>query len=494
MSANASGVAIPPPPGGHGGMDRGRANSALSGRLRAASEMMREGVISKEENAMMKQLILNNTSDPSFREQFDIARKTKDPEAIRRLFKNHNSDGGSNGHHMTSSGSHGSLSQAFINDSIMMDLTDMSLGDVDDFSSFLDDFSADPIMQHPTAASASLQPTAASAPQPQYFGATARPPHTAADTQQGPGHQQRHSVGFVTEFGAQMAAPTKTNQGRPEYTRKRQASRSAPGPVVAKINANSAGSAAIAPSAAGPNAGRERVGSRPVDLHTASSAAAAVGLTAARGRAPTYTRANAQQRSSHPGIKSEATSPYAASPANASSAPSAASAAAAAMRGRAAGPSRVGGAAPRMNPMYHHQHGMVASHVVGRPGLGSSAAHVRLGSPSGSSAAGDDEEDEERSGIAKTRKNERERKRRLAVTQGFDELYKLLKSLEEERHSTGTIDKSPERLSILSTSKLDKASILRNSIDKIRSLEGEVVGLRKENDRLSHLIQQRHKR
>mmetsp|Transcript_860 Transcript_860/g.1979 ORF Transcript_860/g.1979 Transcript_860/m.1979 type:complete len:489 (+) Transcript_860:733-2199(+) len=475
------GVAIPPPPvagSGSGSMERTRSNSAaLSGRLRAASEMQRQGVISKEEKAIMKSLILNNISDPHFREQFDLARKSNDPEMIRRLFKNNNS-------------------QPLMNDSIMMDLTDMTLGDVDDFSSFLDDFN-DPLIP-PT--SVTPNPTT-----PAYFGsATARPPTMDHHHQQHQQHQQqqqqqhhlhqhhpqqqqqhRHSVGFVTEFGAQMAAPTKTNQGRPEYTRKRQASRSAPGQVMTKVNANSAGSAAVPPNGAGPGMGRERVGSRPIDLHTASSAAAAVGLTPGRGRpmSQAYPRPNTHQRASHVGIKVEDS------------------------RGVHPMPSAVAPAMPYSNtsissmhqrsspamPMY--QHGMVSSHIVGRPGMGDPAARLKVGASPSSSAMGDDDDDDDRSGIAKTRKNERERKRRLAVTQGFDELYKLLKRLEEERQSSGIpVGKDPERMSILGTSKLDKASILRNSIDKIKTLEVEINDLRKDNDRLNQMIQAHHKR
>jgi len=85
-----------------------------------------------------------------------------------------------------------------------------------------------------------------------------------------------------------------------------------------------------------------------------------------------------------------------------------------------------------------------------------------------------------RQGQAKSRKNERERKRRLAVTQGFDELYKLLKTLEEE----GTNDDTP----IITTSKLDKASILRNSIEKIQAFEAQNDKLRHENERIAHLL------
>lgn len=56
--------------------------------------------------------------------------------------------------------------------------------------------------------------------------------------------------------------------------------------------------------------------------------------------------------------------------------------------------------------------------------------------------------------VAKIRKNERERRRRLAVSNGFDELFELLK--------------------LPQAAQIDKVSILRKAIDRIRELEARV--------------------
>jgi hypothetical protein len=64
----------------------------------------------------------------------------------------------------------------------------------------------------------------------------------------------------------------------------------------------------------------------------------------------------------------------------------------------------------------------------------------------------------------KVRKNERERKRRLAVSQGFDELFAMLKIPENQ--------------------KLDKAAILRTTIDRMNELTSMVQLLESENQRL----------
>ena len=99
-------------------------------------------------------------------------------------------------------------------------------------------------------------------------------------------------------------------------------------------------------------------------------------------------------------------------------------------------------------------------------------------------------EDDEATGIAKSRKNERERMRRLAVTNGFDDLYKVLKRIEEERAAAG--DKEIGGVSISATSKLDKASILRSGVEKIRGLELLALQLFKENERMHAQLQQHH--
>lgn len=65
--------------------------------------------------------------------------------------------------------------------------------------------------------------------------------------------------------------------------------------------------------------------------------------------------------------------------------------------------------------------------------------------------------------VAKIRKNERERRRRLAVSNGFDELYELLK--------------------LPQAAQLDKVSILRKAIERIRELEAKVKEL---EERLSN--------
>lgn len=59
--------------------------------------------------------------------------------------------------------------------------------------------------------------------------------------------------------------------------------------------------------------------------------------------------------------------------------------------------------------------------------------------------------------VAKIRKNERERRRRLAVSNGFDELFELLK--------------------LPQAAQIDKVSILRKAIDRIRELEARVKEL-----------------
>ena len=56
--------------------------------------------------------------------------------------------------------------------------------------------------------------------------------------------------------------------------------------------------------------------------------------------------------------------------------------------------------------------------------------------------------------VAKIRKNERERRRRLAVSNGFDELFELLK--------------------LPQSAQIDKVSILRKAIERIRELETQV--------------------
>jgi len=61
----------------------------------------------------------------------------------------------------------------------------------------------------------------------------------------------------------------------------------------------------------------------------------------------------------------------------------------------------------------------------------------------------------------KQRKNERERRRRLAVSRGFEELFKLLK--------------------LPQTARIDKATILQNAISRINALEKRVVDLERKN-------------
>jgi len=89
-------------------------------------------------------------------------------------------------------------------------------------------------------------------------------------------------------------------------------------------------------------------------------------------------------------------------------------------------------------------------------------------------------EDDKNGTLTKVKKNERERKRRLAVTQGFEALNNILQELDQKdiKH-----DRGPQQ-------KLDKASILRSSIDKISYLENEIERLRSENEMLKAGSQQ----
>ena len=61
----------------------------------------------------------------------------------------------------------------------------------------------------------------------------------------------------------------------------------------------------------------------------------------------------------------------------------------------------------------------------------------------------------------KQRKNERERRRRLAVSRGFEDLFKMLK--------------------LPQTARIDKATILQNAITRIQSLEKRVAELERSN-------------
>jgi len=349
--------------GGGSGYERGRSNSALlSSRLRAASEMQRQGAISKEEKAAMKHLILN--SDPTFREQFDTASKTGDLTQVKKLLQHH----------------------ALTQDAVLNDMTEMHLDE--EFTTFLEDFAWASQGQPQTAIPPPPQPV------PHGQMSSLQPgqqPHHHHQQQQ---QQQQHrpSVGFGSEF---MRSPLESEFA----TRKRQASRSAPAQGMAKVVLGAGGS----PSFAG--------------LHS-------------------------QQRTSQ--------SPH---------------------MYAGAQPVALGAAPPKL------KHEVYGGYPPQPPGP--SLAHAP-GSPSG------DGYDDDRSGMAKTRKNERERKRRLAVSQGFDELYKLLKRLEEERQASG--DKE-HALSVVATSKLDKASILRSSIEKINMLESQIQQLRKDNERLHQLAQ-----
>jgi len=99
----------------------------------------------------------------------------------------------------------------------------------------------------------------------------------------------------------------------------------------------------------------------------------------------------------------------------------------------------------------------------------------------------DFESEGDKLGQAKSRKNERERKRRLAVTQGFDELYKLLKEMEDDQTSSGILDNG---INVSATSKLDKASLLKSSIYALQNLEHHVRCLHKDNERLKALRHQ----
>ena len=73
--------------------------------------------------------------------------------------------------------------------------------------------------------------------------------------------------------------------------------------------------------------------------------------------------------------------------------------------------------------------------------------------------------------LSKTKKNERERKRRLAVSKGFEDLATMLKPFDEEYGR-------PQ------SSKIDKATILRNTIETLRELKARVNALEKQNKEL----------
>lgn len=73
--------------------------------------------------------------------------------------------------------------------------------------------------------------------------------------------------------------------------------------------------------------------------------------------------------------------------------------------------------------------------------------------------------------LSKTKKNERERKRRLAVSKGFEDLATMLKPFDEEYGR-------PQ------SSKIDKATILRNTIETLKELKTRVNVLEKQNKEL----------
>ena len=73
--------------------------------------------------------------------------------------------------------------------------------------------------------------------------------------------------------------------------------------------------------------------------------------------------------------------------------------------------------------------------------------------------------------LSKTKKNERERKRRLAVSKGFEDLATMLKPFNEEYGR-------PQ------SSKIDKATILRNTIETLKELKARVNVLEKQNKEL----------
>jgi len=394
MAQVTGNVAVPPA----SGAERGRSNSAvvMSGRLRAASEMQRQGMISKEEKALMKQLILQ--SDPMFREQFDRARKTNDLAAIKKLLK----------------------SNELIQDSMLSELTDMTLGDVDDLS-FLDDFAGD----HGGNSAATTYFSTSNNLNSEQGGshATAKPPAHGANNQQPSQQQPRQSVGFASEFGSSLIKQEPTDEAR----RKRQASLSMPQQGMNKIAAS--------------------VGTGQKDVHSASAATGAINGS----RTDTTNIKNIVQGAQwQPSVKMESKPNSQNQPPIAYSVPSS------------------------TIPVQAN----FSSTFSRTP---SSASHL----------TSDSGPDSEKVGEAKSRKNERERKRRLQVTQGFDELYKLLKRMEQDRMALG-LPPAPEPLggkrSISSSSKLDKSSILQNAIQRITFLESQIARLGRENHSLSAMV------
>mmetsp|Transcript_1973 Transcript_1973/g.3964 ORF Transcript_1973/g.3964 Transcript_1973/m.3964 type:complete len:269 (-) Transcript_1973:1097-1903(-) len=187
MHNNPSNVAVPPPQFHTYERPRSNSQTIVRGRLRAASEMHTQGIVNSQEKARMKQLILQ--SDPQFRECFDKARTSGDFSSVKRMLKQQ-------------------TSTAQMQDAMLNDMTDMNLGEVDDFSSFLDDFQDTSVQQH-------------SQQQPYYI------------------HQQhRQSVGFGTEFGHNHFLKQQQLQQQAAYTRKRQASRSMPVQGMHKVLAS----------------------------------------------------------------------------------------------------------------------------------------------------------------------------------------------------------------------------------------------------------------
>lgn len=85
--------------------------------------------------------------------------------------------------------------------------------------------------------------------------------------------------------------------------------------------------------------------------------------------------------------------------------------------------------------------------------------------PGNAEGTGAFDEDSER--VAKVRKNERERQRRLAVSEGFDELFRLLK-LPQSEH-------------------VDKISILRRAISRVKELEARVATLERMVEGAAHV-------
>lgn len=378
-------VAVPP---SNSMIDRSRSNSSLvSTRLRAASEMQRQGMISGQEKELLKNLILQ--SDSTFKEKFDEARKSGDISGIKRLLLNNPL-----------------ISQSSIPENSMVDMT---LNDVNDFGQYLDDSS-----------NSNFNSQQSSYSQSSNYNKYMPPPNTV--------QQHRGSLGFGSEMMRMKVAQNSNFQqqsmGDP-YARKRQGSKSLPVQGQTKmqfqqqnrpIHGNMRMDDYVQQTPAGPMSPMGLQMYQQMNLNTVPQV-----------RAPPNPSS----------IKQEG---Y---PLN------------------IAGLSKAGGG------------------YVNLQNDPSNSIGYNLRLPGGEIESGED-----RLIIAKSRKNERERKRRLAVTRGFDELFKLLKELEEEKQRR---EENP-KIGILGNTKLDKASILKNAIEKIQGFELQIIKLREKNKSLKEQI------